>query len=187
MNIFVYVRPSFVCGDLRHHWPLLLAAYGLVNANAKFQAQSDEVIMSLNTLHLVSIPQLSYSVQYGSVVLIVIKIVGDLLLTCENTLPIDFIEFFNRKLKMVTVFRAPAAMKFYGMSATQLDEFSSKIYADKKLDATESFPLSKVRRRQIDSILNRVKMSAFMSVKFSIGWLGIASSPFCVFDASHLH
>lgn len=182
----VYVRPPRESRDRRHYWLLLAAAYGLVNANAKFQSQADELIMALGLCHMPLIPQLFYLLKNGVIVLVVIKIVDDLLMTGEDASVNDFIERFNKKFELGTVVRGPGSFKFYGISMSQDEDLSSSVNADEKLNLIDSFPLSRVRRRQCNSSLTSVEMSAFMSVNSSIGWLGIAASPFCAFYASHL-
>lgn len=182
----VYVCPPREICDRHHYWLLLATTYGLVNTNANFQYQWDELFLDLGLRHLAAIPQLFYSVKNGSVVLIVIKIVDDLLITGETNVASKFIECFNRKFKLGTIVKAPGAMKFYGMSIIQLEDFSCTIDADDKLDAIEGFLLSRVRRRQLESTLNNVELSAFKPGNSSIGWLEIVSSPFCAFYASHL-
>lgn len=123
--------------DRLHYWLLLSAAYGLVNANAKFQDQPDELILDLGLLHLAVIPQLFHLVKNGSAVLVVIQIVDDLLITGEKSIFSDFFECLNREFKVGTVFKATGAMKFYGMFINQFDDFSCNIDAEEKLDAIE--------------------------------------------------
>lgn len=52
----VYVRSPRESRDKRHYWLLLAAAYGLVNANAKFQVQADELITSIGLSHMAVVP-----------------------------------------------------------------------------------------------------------------------------------
>ena len=56
----VYVIPPRECPDKDIYWLLLAAAYGLVNANAKWQNQSDELFILLGLTQCPLIPQLFY-------------------------------------------------------------------------------------------------------------------------------
>lgn len=54
----VYVRPPRelkLCNEL---WLLLVAEYGLINANSKWQAVSDNAFVEIGLQHLAAIPQL---------------------------------------------------------------------------------------------------------------------------------
>ena len=75
-----YVRPP---GESKmkstHLWLPLTAAYGLVDANAKWQKQSDDVMFKLGLSWSNYISQLFYKSEAGKMVLVVAKIVGDLI------------------------------------------------------------------------------------------------------------
>ena len=63
---------------------------------------------------------------------------------------------------------------------------SSTIDGDEKLNALETYPLTRSRRRQQSEPLSSIERSCFMSVNSSIGWLGMTASPMFAFYASHL-
>ena len=72
-------------------------------------------------------------------------------------------------------------MRFFGLNITQHDDFTSTIDGDQKLQAIEPYPLSRVRCRQCDEVMNAIERSSFMSINASIGWLGItAFSSLCI-------
>ena len=63
------------------YWLLRFAAYGLVNANAKWQWHSDSTILNLGLKSVVHIPQLFYLQCNGELQLPVCKVVDDLLIS----------------------------------------------------------------------------------------------------------
>lgn len=69
-----------------HLWDLLVAAYGLVNAGAKWPHQSDRAIINLGLKQLKHVPQLFYKMKAGKLVLVVVKVVDDIMETgpCDN-------------------------------------------------------------------------------------------------------
>ena len=54
----VYVIPPRECTNKNVYWLLLAATYGLVNANAKWQSQSDQLFKELGLVQCPLIPQL---------------------------------------------------------------------------------------------------------------------------------
>ena len=59
-NRNVYVIPPRESNDKSHYWLLLTSAYGLVNANAKWQEQSDLFLNTIEFTQLIFVPQLFY-------------------------------------------------------------------------------------------------------------------------------
>lgn len=147
----VYVRPPRESRDRRHYWLLLAAAYGLVNANAKFQSQSNDLIRSIGLSHISLVPQLFHLVEKGELVLLVAKSVDDLLIAGVPESTKKFLSRFNSRFSFRTVVSGPGILKFYGLTIEQHEDFSSSIHADDKLNSIECFPLSRIRRRQVDS------------------------------------
>ena len=181
----VYVVPPRESNDRSHYWLLLTAAYGLVN-NAKWQDQSDSLLQDLGLVQIAVIPQLFYLIKDNKLSLLVAKIVDDLLVTGLPEVVRAFLQKFNMRYKLGTVAHGPGRLRFYGMNIVQEDDFSSYIDADDKLASLETFPLTRLRRREVDSPLTTVEKASFMSLNSSLGWLGIAASPFCAFYASFL-
>lgn len=67
--------------DRRHYWLIITTVYSLVNANSKFQSESDELILYIALRHLAVILQIFYLAKYGLATLFVIKMFDDLLMT----------------------------------------------------------------------------------------------------------
>ena len=75
----VYVIPPRECRRRSNYWLLLTSAYGLVNANAKWQEHCDYLFSSLGLLQSRYVPQLFFSKGKGLEILAV-KIVDDVLI-----------------------------------------------------------------------------------------------------------
>ena len=101
----VYVLPPKESADKRHSWLLLTAAYGLVNANAKWQSQSDEELLRNGLQQFSCVPQLFYLTDRdsGKTTLLLAKIVDDFLLTGVHQVVTSFLRKFDAKFKFGTV------------------------------------------------------------------------------------
>ena len=81
----VYVRPPKESPmKSTHLWLLLVTAHGLVNANAKWQNQSDKIMLDIGLQQSSHVPQLLYKKEGGRLVLLVAKIVDDLEIAGEG-------------------------------------------------------------------------------------------------------
>lgn len=184
-------RDVYACSPIESNnrcnlWLLLAAAYGLVNANAKFPSQADNLISSIGLSKNTVVPQLFYLRRDSRLVLVVAKVAYDLIFAGENSNVEDFITKFTAKFKIGTVFRGPGILKFYGMTIEQHDDFSIIIHPADKLDANECYPSQRIRRRQFKSAFTEIEKASFMSVNSSLCWIGITASPFRTFYASYL-
>ena len=183
----VYVKPPRECGmKSTHMWLLLTAAHGLVNANAKWQVQSDELLFDLGLKQCQQVQQLFYRRKNGELVLIVAKIVDDIKVSGEVDFVVQFMKRFNSKFKFGTVASGPGRMRFFGINIEQAEDFTIHTEADEKLNALTEFYLSRPRRKEHKSYLNDIERSFFASTNSSLGWIGTAASPLCSFYASYL-
>lgn len=89
------------------YWLLLRAAYILVNANAKWQHQSDEKIKEKGRTQVYVTLQLLYLYRDSKLVLLVAKIFNELLITGEPKDQKQFIKGFYEKFKLGTVTHGP--------------------------------------------------------------------------------
>lgn len=110
----------------------------------------------------------------------------DILACVTDDMLRSFVVEFGEKFKLGTVSHGPGKFGFSGLRIEQYEDFSCSIDADDKLQSLEAYPISRVRRRQIDEEINSLERSAFMSLNFSICWLETAVSPQCAFYSSHL-
>lgn len=182
----VYVIPPRECRNRSNYWLLLTAAYGLVNAGAKWQDMSDDLLRSLGFKQLRYIPQLFYIAEDEELKLIAVKIVDDVLFAGQLSFMRTKISEIEKRHELGTIMYGPGEFLFFGLTITQDDYYSTTIHGEEKLNMIESYPLSRTRRRQIDDKLNAVELKAFRSVNSKIGWLGLSASPFCSLYASYL-
>lgn len=120
----VYVVPPRESKNRSFYWLLLTAAYGLVNANAKSQVQSDNLLFSLGLYQLAYVPQLFYLKHNGKLVLLVVKTVDDILATGPEHEVDSFVSKFNNKFKLGTIAHVPGLLRFFGLNITQLQDYS---------------------------------------------------------------
>lgn len=183
----VYVIPPRECRQRDVLWLLLAAAYGLENANAKWQVKSDSALASLGLIQSSAIPQLFvHTDRNGNIDMIVIKMVDDILATGQDDVLKSFVTDFGGPFALGEIMHGPGQLRFFGLNIVQHEDFSCSIDGDEKLGKIEPYPLSRVRRRQSDEVLNAIERSAFMSINASIGWLGITTSVLCAFHSSSL-
>ena len=183
----VYVKPPSE-SKMRstHLWLLLVAAYGLVNSGAKWQHQSDELIINMGFLQSKHIPQLFYLFVDGSLRIILAKIVDDIILTGEDDDTNAFIEHFNSIYELGSVASGPGELRFYGTNVIQLDDFTIEINAEDKMSSISQYEFSRQRRKQIEEPINYLEKNAFMSFNSTLGWIGSTVSPLCSFYSSYL-
>ncbi len=183
----VYVRPPRESHlKTTHVWLLLTAAYGLVNANAKWQNKSDDVMFQLGLTQSKFIPQLFYKKEGGKLVLIVAKIVDDLKAAGVGNNAKNFLENFHKVFNLGTINHGPGRLRFFGINTVQSKDFTVTTDADDKMEAVSEYPLTRQRRKEPEMKLNDMERSEFASVNSSLGWIGTAASPLCSFYSSYL-
>lgn len=90
-----------------------------------------------------------------------------------------FISQFNHRFTLGTIAHGSGLLRFYALKLVQNDDFTISINGDDKLNALETFPISRPRRKQTIVALNKMYLVSFRSVNSSIGWLDITKSHFC--------
>ena len=178
--------PPKECQERRFLWVLLAAVYGLVNSNAKWQVQSDDVIRSIGLTQCIYIPQLFYKHRKKRLVLVVAKVVDELMIKGEKDEDDIFQRHFGEKFQLGHSATGPGTLQFFGLTVTQSPHMSSMISGDDNPDALEAYPLTFTRRRLQDDPMNEIERSSFMSLNSWIGWLGLTASPLCAFYESYL-
>eukprot|EP00171_Calliarthron_tuberculosum_P001315 IDg1315t1 len=182
----VYVVPPRECNTRSHYWLLLTATYGLVNANSKWQEISDELLRSIGYKQLVYVPQVFYIYESNELKAAAVKVVDDVLFAGPKPLIQNSISKIQSQYELGTVLYGPGTFLFYGLTICQNEDMHVTVHADNKLEKLEAYPIDRHRRKQSESLLNAIEMGEFRSLNSSIGWLGIAVSPFCSFYASYL-
>lgn len=117
-----------------HLWLLLTASYGLVNANAKWQYQSDQVLEELGLTQSVHIPQLFYKIENGKLVFILAKIVDDIICAGIGNSAEIFLNKVNEHFKLGTIDCRKGEHRFFGINVTQHEYYSITTNADDKLN-----------------------------------------------------
>lgn len=104
----VYVIPPKESRLRNELWLLLVAVYGLVNANSKWQVKSDNSLLELGLQHLSSTPQLFAKFDDNGVVfLLFIKIVDDFLACGPDDVLRSFVTSLGDTFKLGTVRHGP--------------------------------------------------------------------------------
>ena len=183
----VYVVPPRECESRsRHYWLLLTAAYGLVNANAKWQEHSDQFLHSIGFKQVSYIPQLFYIREGSDLISVAVKVVDDILFAGELWHLKKIVATVQSTYDLGTVVYGPGTFQFFGLIVIQSEDFTIQIHADHKIASCEAYPISRQRRKQIEEPLTQLEKSSYFSLNSSLGWIGVAASPFCAHAASYL-
>lgn len=164
----------------------MTAAYGLVNANAKWQQHSDSFLRDLGFIQLIHVPQLFYRKISNRLQALAVKVVDDIIVVAESTDLTQFVTQISSKYKVGTVVRGPGSFSFFGLEITQDTDGMIQVSGDEKLLALRPHPISRLRRKEIDERLNAVESFSFGSMNGSLGFIGHTASPFCSFTTSYL-
>ncbi len=182
----VYVIPPRECRRRSSYWLLLTSAYGLVNANAKWQEHCDHLFTSLGLTQPRFVPQLFFLMPNRTLGLIAVRIVDDVLIASEKPTAQKFISKVESMYKLGTIVYGPTNFLFFGLQVIQDYDMTVSIHGDGKLNALSCFPIDRHRRKQVEEVLNEVELRSFRSINSSIGWLGTNASLFCAFYSSWL-
>lgn len=145
-----------------HLWLLLSAAYGLVNANAKWQTQSETKLYEIGLSQCKQIPQLFYMHEKGKLVLIAAKIVDDIKIAGTSYHTSRFIKLFSNSFKLGTIAKGPGRMRFFDINIEQSADCSIKTDAEDKLNGITEYYISRSRRKQFGSSLNTIEKTTFL-------------------------
>lgn len=158
----VYVVPPKESENKQHLWLLLAAAYGLVNANAKWQEHSDHLLHELGFKQLVYVPQLFYFQDgSGNLSAVAVKIVDDVLMTGPKHVLESVIAKIKSSYKLGTVVFGPGTLLFFGLQISQDTDYSISIQGDDKLSNLQCHPLFRQRMKEGKIELNDVEKSSF--------------------------
>lgn len=182
----VYVIPPRECKSRMYYWLLETAVYGLVNSNAKWQMKSDNLFFDIGFLQCTHIPQLFYISEADQLNVLAVKIVDDMLLAGSIDSIKSVIAKVQARYELGTITIGPDSFIFNGLRVTQSEDLEITMHGDEKVEEIEPYPITRQRRKEINSVLTSFEMSSFRSVNGSLGWLGVAASPFYSFASSHL-
>lgn len=170
-----------------HYWLLLTAAYGLVNASAKWQANIDGSFMDIGFKQLVYIPQLFYMKDKNDELrVLAVKVVDDVLLAAEEKDLRNVLDKISSMYQVGTIVYGPGTFWFNGLSVKKEDDYSISVDADAKLKSVDNYPITCYRRKEIGGDATPIEISAFRSTNGQLGWIGTAASPLCAHASSYL-
>ena len=127
-----------------------------------------------------------FSKKNGSIEIVAVRIVDDVLITGETSSVQKFIRDVKCKYELGTVVYGPTEFLFFGLQVIQDSDMAISIHGDCKLSAVETFPIDRHRLKQISEPLKWIELRSFHSTNSSIGWLGTNASLFCAFYSSWL-
>ncbi len=186
-NRDVYVKPPRESSMRNTHlWLLLITAYGLVNSNAKWQNESDNVLLKMGLTQSINVPQLFYKKENGKLTLILAKVVDDIIAAGVGNSAIQALNEFDKTFKLGEIKSGPGKLRFFGINISQNEDRSIDADADDKTKDLFEYSISKLRRKQYEEPMNAIEKSAFMSMNSSLGWIGSSASPLFSFYSSYL-
>lgn len=166
----VYVRPLRESpAKTTYLWLLLTASYGLVNANAKWQNQSDERLLEYGLYQSRQVTQLFFKREAGKLVLVLAKIVDDLKVAGTRDRAKAFLDVFDSRFKLGTINSGTGKLRFFGINTVQHEDFTVATDANDKLESVSEHPITRQRRTDSDDDINSIEKSAFASVNSSLG------------------
>lgn len=183
----VYVVPPRESKKRFVYWLLLTSAYGLVNAGTKWQEEVDGSLLSLGFHQLIYVPQLFYKKdENGNLEVLGVKIVDDVLFAAVPDVLRRVVGDVSSRYKVGTIVCSRGTFLFNGLSVTQDVDSTITVSADDKMLNLKPLPIDRLRRKKTEEEANAVEKSAYRSSTGSIGWIGVAASPFCAYASSTL-
>lgn len=162
-------------------WVLLTAAYGLINANAKWKVHSDALLGELRFIavklrpKLLILPDASSTSQSAA---LLAKIVDEILISRPIKAPDNISWSLHDRFPLGPIVHSPAVLLFFVLRVTDLEDYTIAIDGDYKVDALVCLPLSHLLRKAFSDPITPIEQKAFTSVNCSVGWLGIPAFPF---------
>lgn len=165
-----YVIPPIESEQRGNYCLLLSAAYGLVNATAKWQERSDKLITSISLAQLIYVPQIFFKRNVvGQLMMITVKVVDDVLFSGEVSVVKAAINQIQMQYELGTVVFGPGSFFLFGLEIIQLEYFTIQAHADEKVERLLAYLITRPRRKQADKELNSVELGSFRSVNSSTG------------------
>ena len=180
----VYVAPPRACVKKGFYWPLLTTAYGLVNANAKWQDHSDSFLRELGFAQFIYVPQLLFKKFNNQLDSLAVKVVEGILVSSVKTILDDFVAKVSTKYKVGTIVRGPETFSFFGLSITQFEDGTIRISGE-KTRCLRPHLISRLHRKQQEQSLTAVDHFSYSSFNGSLGFIGTSGSQFCAFTTSY--
>ncbi len=122
----------------------------------------------------------------GSVVLLVIKLVDDVLIGGDDSRRAHLIEKMKRSFEVGTVSHTPGSLMYFGVTITQTDDGDIEMDANEKLNSVATKTITRNRRKEQSSPLTSIELRDYRSVNGSICFMGMIASPLASFVSSYL-
>lgn len=147
-NVYVVPPPeSSEC--CKSYWLLLTAAYLLVNATAKWQAYSDNLLYKLGLCQVIQVSQLFYLESKGKVCVIALRILDDDLLTEISSILKSKVSMIEGTYALGTVVFSSGTFLSFPLQVIQDEIFEIPIDADQKLESLKSIDTTRQRQKEI--------------------------------------
>ena len=157
----VYAIPLRECRRRSKYWLLLTSAYGLFNANAKWEEHFDHLLASIRFIPSRLVPQMFFLMKSESLEFVALRIVDDVLIASQKHTSENFISNVEIKYKLGTILYGPIDFLSFSLQVGQDSDMAASIHGDSKLNALECFLIDRYRRKQIDEALNEIETRAF--------------------------
>lgn len=154
---------------------LLVGAYGLVNANEKWQVLSDWLFIEIGFEQMNSIPQLFIINMENQLTCILETFVDDILITGNPDVVDKVVKEIEERFKFGTVARGPGKLRLFDLNLIQNEYLPIETNGDDKLNELEVNPIPKNRRQKIYDPIKSIEKESFTSLNSSNGWIGITS------------
>lgn len=138
-------------------WLLFTAVYGLINANSKWQVLSYIILTSMGFRQTSQLPQLFALVREKCTVAVVARFVNYLLVAGLPATKNPMISAIKEKGDLVTIVHGPGHLRYFRLNLHQLNDFSTTVGGDDKLEVFSSSSISLRRgRRKLYTFLTSI-------------------------------
>lgn len=169
-----------------HFWFLFTASHVLVNARAKWQVQSDNVILELGLQSCQQNLQLLYSNDNNELVLSFAKIVDHITNTGVDELAKQFIDQFDMHFVLAAMSSGPGKLRFFDIISVPNDDWTITTDFDGTMNACTEHFFTRKCSKQFDESINPLEKSYSASANSPLDLARTAPFSLCSFYASYL-
>lgn len=157
------------CGTKLFYWLLWVAAYGLVNANAKQKLHLDDTLFGLGIIQCARVAHLFHKKPGSDLDLIFSKNVDNILFGGAKNVRAWFVHILLSTYKLGAVSYTPGLFPCFSIKVKQDQEYNITVSYGDKLYCPSLLVVSRMRRKEKDKALTKVKAHFFRSVSGSTG------------------
>lgn len=184
-KVYVIQRKESRCYN--ELWLLVVATYGFVKSNLKWQVKSGIALIEVGLQYVSTIPLIFFKFDdIRAVLLLVIRIVNDFLAYRHGDILRLLLSPVDDTFKLGSVRHGTGRFCFCGMSIEQHEDSLVTIDADDKLEANDIYRVTWVHRHQLDKPIKNIRQKTFMWVNASINWFCSTELLLCPYHAPHL-